>query len=51
MISTGHAPQNLAALRNAVLECLRADGGGTVAAKLRRFARKSVRRFAMLGLL
>lgn len=50
-ISTGHAPQNLAALRNAVLACLRADGGGTVAAKLRRFARKSDRLFAMLGLL
>lgn len=50
-ISTGHAPQNLAALRNAVLACLRADGGGTVAAKLRRFARNSDRLFAMPGLL
>lgn len=50
-ISTGHAPQNLAALRNAVLACLRADGGGTVAAKLRRFARKSERLFTTLGFL
>jgi predicted transposase YbfD/YdcC len=50
-ISTGHAPQNLAALRNAALACLRADETGTVASKVRRFARKSERLFTMLGLL
>jgi predicted transposase YbfD/YdcC len=47
----GHAPQNLAALRNAALACARADGGGTVASKLRHFARHSERLFSSLGLL
>jgi len=50
-ISKGHAPQNLAALRNAALACARADGGGTVASRLRHFARKPQRLFAILGIL
>lgn len=50
-ISTGNAPQNLAALRNAALACARADGAGSVASKLRHFARKPQRLFALLGIL
>ena len=50
-ISKGHAPQNLAALRNAALACARADGGGTVASRLRHFARQPQRLFAILGIL
>ncbi len=50
-ISKGHAPQNMAALRNAALACARADGGGTVASRLRHFARKPQRLFALLGIL
>lgn len=50
-ISTGNAPQNLAALRNAALTCARDDGNVGVASKLRSFARKFERAFAMLGIL
>jgi hypothetical protein len=50
-ISTGHAPQNWAALRNAVLACLRDDGAANLAASLRSHYRKPQRLFAKLGLL
>ena len=50
-ISTGNAPQNLAALRNAALTCARDDGNVGVASRLRSFARKVERVFAMLGIL
>lgn len=50
-ISTGHAPQNFAALRNAALTCLRADAAGNLAATLRSHYRKPQRLFAKLGLL
>jgi predicted transposase YbfD/YdcC len=50
-ISKGHAPQNMAALRNAALACARANGRGTVASRLRHFARKPQRLFALLGIL
>lgn len=50
-ISTGHAPQNFAALRNAALACLYADAAGNLAATLRSHYRKPQRLFAKLGLL
>ena len=50
-ISTGNAPQNLAALRNAALTCARDDGNVGVASRLRSFARKVERVLAMLGIL
>lgn len=50
-ISRGHAPQNLAALRNAVIACLRAAGAGSIAATLRSFHRKPQRLFALLSIL
>lgn len=50
-ISTGNAPQNLAALRNAALTCVRDDGNVAVASKLRSFTRKFERAFPMLGIL
>lgn len=48
-ISRGHAPQNLAALRNAVIACLRGSGTGPIASTLRSFHRKPQRLFAFLG--
>jgi predicted transposase YbfD/YdcC len=50
-ISSGHAPQNLAALRNAALACLRADAAQNLAATLRSHYRKPHRLFTKLGLL
>ncbi len=50
-ISTGNAPQNLAALRNAAIACLRATGTLNIASTLRSFLRKPERLFAMLGIL
>jgi len=50
-ISTGYAPQNFAALRNAVLTCLRADGARNLAATLSSHYRKPHRLFTKLGLL
>jgi predicted transposase YbfD/YdcC len=50
-ISTGHAPQNFAALRNAALACLRADASRNLAATLRSHYRKPQRLFTKLGLL
>ncbi|MBA4029624.1 MAG: hypothetical protein C0478_01725 [Planctomyces sp.] len=50
-ISKGHAPQNLAALRNAALTCVRSDGDGAVSCKLRRFNCQPQRLFALLGIL
>lgn len=48
-IFRGHAPQNLAALRNAGLNCLRQLGYDKVTATLRSFARNPLRLFANLG--
>jgi predicted transposase YbfD/YdcC len=48
-ICRGHAPQNLAALRNAALNWLRRIGTDNLAAKLRSFTRNSQRLFAMFG--
>jgi predicted transposase YbfD/YdcC len=48
-IYRGHAPQNLAALRNAVLNLLRRSEVSNVTATLRSFARNPQRLFAMLG--
>lgn len=48
-IRTGHAPQNLAALRNAALNWLRVGGIGTISVTLRSFARDSLRLFTKLG--
>jgi len=50
-ICAGHAPQNLAALRNAALACLRADAAGNLAATLRSHYRKPERLFTKLGIL
>ena len=49
-ISLGNTPQNLAALLNAAIACLRASGAESIAATLRSFHRKPQRLFAMLGL-
>lgn len=48
-IFRGHAPQNLAAFRNAALNWLRRTGAGNLAATLRSFTRNSQRLFAMFG--
>lgn len=48
-IFRGHAPQNLAALRNAALNWLRAGGIDTISATLRSFARNPLRLFSKLG--
>lgn len=48
-IRSGHAPQNLAALRNALLNWLRGAGVDNVSVTLRRFARHPLRLFTMLG--
>lgn len=48
-IFRGHAPQNLAALRNASLNWLRAEGVDTISVILRRFARNPLRLFTRLG--
>ena len=49
-ICRGHAPQNLAALRNAALNWLRQQGPGNLAARIRSFTRNSHRLFALLGI-
>lgn len=48
-IFRGHAPQNLAALRNAALNWLRAGGIDKISATLRSFARNPLRLFTKLG--
>ena len=48
-IFRGHAPQNLAALRNAGLNCLRHQKTDNITATLRSFARNPQRLFAILG--
>jgi len=48
-IFRGHAPQNLAALRNAALNLLRRTNVGNVTATLRSFARNPQRLFAIFG--
>lgn len=48
-IFRGHAPVNLAALRNAALNWLRHTGAVNLAATIRSFTRKSHRLFTQLG--
>jgi predicted transposase YbfD/YdcC len=48
-IQSGHAPQNLAALRNTALNWLRSRGFDKVTATLRSFAWNSLRLFSILG--
>ncbi len=48
-IFRGHAPQNLAALRNAGLNCLRQHKIDNITATLRSFARNPLRLFTNLG--
>ena len=48
-IFRGHAPQNLAALRNGALNWLRAGGIARISATLRSFARNPLRLFTKLG--
>ena len=48
-IRTGHAPQNLAALRNGALSWLRAGGIDKISVTLRSFARDSLQLFTKLG--
>jgi predicted transposase YbfD/YdcC len=48
-IFRGHAPQNLAALRNTALNWLRREGIDTFASTLRSFARNPLRLFTKLG--
>lgn len=45
----GHAPENLATVRNAVLNWLRGEGAHNITATLRSFARNSLRLFASFG--
>ena len=49
-ICKGDAPQNLAALRNAIVSMLRLEGHANIAAALRKCAWKTQRVFAMLGI-
>lgn len=48
-ICSGHAPQNLAACRNAVLNWLRCRKVDNIAATIRSFTRNSLRLFTILG--
>lgn len=48
-ITTGHAPQNLAALRNTALNWLRQHGYQKIAPTLRTFTRNPLRLFTKLG--
>jgi len=48
-IFRGHAPKNLAALRNAGLNCLRQQKIANITATLRSFARNPLRLFTKLG--
>lgn len=48
-IFRGHAPQNLAALRNAALTWLRRIGAGKITTTVRSFARNSLRLFSRFG--
>ena len=49
-ISCGDAPQNLASLRNAALNCLRCEDTGNFASRVRSFTRKPQRLFTSFGL-
>ena len=48
-IFRGNAPENLATVRNGVLNWLRSEGVGNITAALRSFARNSHRLFAAFG--
>ena len=49
-IRKGDAPQNLAALRNAIVSTLRLQGHANIAAALRKYAWKTQRVLTMLGI-
>ena len=49
-ICKGDAPQNLAALRNAIISLLRLEGHANIAAALRTYTWKSQRMLTMLGI-
>jgi hypothetical protein len=49
-IRTGHAPQNLAAFRNAIVSMLRLDGHNNIAAALRTCTWKTQQLLAKLGI-
>ena len=49
-IRKGDAPQNLAALRNAIVSMLRLEGQPNIAAALRKYAWKTHRVLTMLGI-
>lgn len=50
-IYAGHAPQNLAALRNAIISLLRLRGIDNIAEAIRTYTWNPHRLFAMLGIL
>jgi len=49
-IRKGHAPANFAALRNALISCLRLVGHNNIASALRTYAWQTQRMLAMLGI-
>ena len=49
-VRTGHAPQALAAVRNAAIALVRLAGSANVAAALRRFAAKPAEALAAIGI-
>jgi len=49
-IRKGHAPQNFAALRNALISCLRFAGHVNIASALRAYTWQTQRMLAMLGI-
>lgn len=50
-VKTGHAPQNLAAFRNAVISLLRVSGYQEIAPTLRHFCRNSLKLLTFLGIM
>lgn len=50
-VKTGHAPQNLAAFRNAVISLLRSSGYQEIASTLRHFSRNSLKLLTFLGIM
>jgi len=49
-IRKGHAPENFAALRNALISCLRMEGHANIASALRTYTWKTQRMLALLGI-
>jgi len=50
-VKLGHAPQNLAAFRNAAISLLRFSGHQEIASTLRHFARNSLKLLTFLGIM